>query len=106
MSAPLTVLARVPLGARAAEVHAALAEYAGHVRASAGTVAFEVYDDLDDPTSAVVWEVYRDADAFQAHLDDPANAVFNARLAGLTDGASSTVARLAPRGAAPVPTGA
>jgi len=106
VSGPLAVFARVPLGSHPDKVRTELGIYALHVRASAGTISFELFDDLDDETTVVVWEVYRDAAAFQAHLDDPANAAFNARLAELTAGASSTVARLASYEVAPVPTGA
>lgn len=67
-----------------------LAEYAVVVRAEPGNQRFEMYTDRDRPAVVIV-ERYRSEEAFQAHLDNPANATFNASLAGLLAGGGSTL---------------
>lgn len=76
---------------------ALLLEYAEVVRAEPGNQRFEAY--LDQGSGAmIVVERYADADAFEAHLTNPANATFNAKLAQLLDGGGSTLQMLEPLG--------
>lgn len=76
---------------------ALLLEYAEVVRAEPGNQRFEAYFDQGDGAMIVV-ERYADADAFEAHLANPANATFNAKLAQLLDGGGSTLQMLEPLG--------
>jgi quinol monooxygenase YgiN len=54
--------------------------YADAVRSEPGNERFEPFTDEDDDHRFIVVESYRDADAFAAHLGDPAGADFNAEL--------------------------
>jgi quinol monooxygenase YgiN len=60
-------------------------ELAGHVRQEPGNVTFAVYTKADDPRSYWIYEVYRDDDAFQAHLAAPYGGPFNAELTDLIE---------------------
>jgi len=55
------------------------------VRDEPGNVAFEVYTKAEDPRAYWIYEVYRDEDAFQAHLAAPYGGPFNAELADLIE---------------------
>ncbi|MEJ1090380.1 putative quinol monooxygenase [Microbacterium istanbulense] len=61
-------------------VAALLAEFAEGVRAEPGNVVFDATRLVDDPDRFFVYEVYRDEEAFQAHLAAPAGVPFNAAL--------------------------
>lgn len=61
-------------------VAALLRDFAELVRADEGTVVFDATRLADDPDRFFVYEVYRDDDAFRAHLAAPAGAPFNAEL--------------------------
>ncbi len=63
-----------------AEVSGLVSGLAADVRAEPGNVVFEPYVERDRPEHWFVYEVYRDDEAFQAHLTAPYGAVFNARL--------------------------
>lgn len=63
-----------------------LADYAAEVTAEPGNQRFEVYATGDDATRIVVIERYVDRAAFDAHLQDPRNAAFNAALADALGG--------------------
>ncbi len=76
---------------------ALLLEYGEVVRAEPGNERFEAYLDQGNGAMVVV-ERYVDADAFEAHLANPANAVFNAKLAQLLGGGGSSLQMLAPLG--------
>ncbi len=76
---------------------ALLLEYGEVVRAEPGNRRFEAYLDQGNGAMVVV-ERYADADAFEAHLTDPANATFNAELARLLDGGGSSLQMLEPLG--------
>jgi quinol monooxygenase YgiN len=76
---------------------ALLVAYGDVVRAEPGNLRFEAYRDRDRPAMLVI-ERYADATAFQAHLEHPANAEFNARLADVLGGGGSTLQLLEPLG--------
>lgn len=61
-------------------IAALLHDFAEVVRAEEGTVVFDACRLADDPDRFFVYEVYRDDEAFQAHLAAPAGIPFNAEL--------------------------
>jgi quinol monooxygenase YgiN len=61
-------------------VAALLAELAEQVRREEGNIAFECYRAADNASKFVVYEIYRDRRAFDAHIGAEYGAVFNARL--------------------------
>ena len=63
-----------------AEVAALVSGLAAVVREEPGNVAFEPSVERDRPAHWFVYEVYRDEEAFQAHITASYGAVFNARL--------------------------
>jgi len=60
-----------------AEVRSTLADYAVHVRAEPGNEVFQCYQTEDAPQLFVVYEIYSDEAAFQAHLAAPMNKEVN-----------------------------
>lgn len=60
-----------------AELLAGLAE---QVRREPGNVAFDCFQREDDKHRFVVYEIYRDRQAFEAHIGAEYGAVFNQRL--------------------------
>ena len=68
--------------ARVAEMIRSLAE---QVRNEPGNVLFEVHTRADDARAYWVYEIYRDEEAFQAHLAAPYGARFNAELQDLIE---------------------
>jgi len=64
----------------AGTVAALLADYAQIVRTEPGNVLFEASYRADTPEAFFVYEEYIDEAAFQAHLDAPYGATFNAAL--------------------------
>ena len=74
-----------------------LSGYTSQVRAEEGNRFFAATSSVDDPTRFLVYEEYRDAAAFQAHLHASENAVFNAALSEhVTDGSVLTMLNLLP----------
>ena len=68
----ITVVARYrALEGRADEVAAALVPYAEIVRTEPGCVTFDVNRSLDDDHDFILYEVYRDQEAFDAHVASP-----------------------------------
>jgi quinol monooxygenase YgiN len=67
---------------RVADLVAALT---AQVRAEPGNLAFEPYTLESDPRRWLVYEVYVDEKAFQAHITAPYGAVFNTALAPLIE---------------------
>ncbi|WEK61053.1 MAG: putative quinol monooxygenase [Candidatus Microbacterium colombiense] len=61
-------------------VAALLRDFAEGVRAEEGNVVFDATRLADDSDRFFVYEVYRDDEAFQAHLASPAGVPFNAAL--------------------------
>ncbi|MER7195803.1 putative quinol monooxygenase [Streptomyces flaveolus] len=78
------------------EVARLILEYARKVREEEGNLAFEVYTKASSPRAYWIFEVYRDEDAFQAHLKSPYGAPFNAALAPLIKEDASVLTFLDP----------
>lgn len=68
-----------------------VAGYRRDVAAEPGTLRFDAHRLHDDPDRFFVYEGYADDAAFAAHLDAPANAVFNAAIAPLVVGGGSAL---------------
>lgn len=66
--------------AKGDEVAALLRDFAEVVRAEEGNVVFDATRLVDDPDRFFVYEVYRDEEAFQAHIAAPAGVPFNEAL--------------------------
>lgn len=62
------------------EVDALIQEYAAVVRAEPGNQAFDVYRRVEDPDRFVVFEIYRDQEAFEEHIAAEPGRAFNAEL--------------------------
>jgi quinol monooxygenase YgiN len=78
------------------EVSRLLLEYAKKVREEEGNIAFDVYTKAAAPRAFWIFEVYRDEDAFQAHLKAPYGAPFNAALVPLIEEDASVLTFLDP----------
>ena len=74
---------------------ALLLEYGDAVRDEPGNLRFEAFRDRDSGAMVVV-ERYASEEAFEAHLADPANAEFNAKLTAILGGGGSTLQMLEP----------
>ncbi len=81
---------------REQEVATLVACLTGDVRAEEGCVVFDPFTRAENPRAYVVFEVYRDAAAFEIHLASPHSRRFNAALMGLIEGGTSTLERLDP----------
>ncbi|MFJ7335263.1 putative quinol monooxygenase [Streptomyces sp. NPDC101110] len=73
-----------------------LRDYALKVRDEEGNLAFDVYTKASRPRAFWIFEVYRDDDAFKAHLDAPYGGPFNAALAPLIEESASVLTFLDP----------
>ena len=83
-SSPVILYATFTAAAgNAATVAALLRDYAASVREEPWNVLFEATCKVGDPESFFVYEEYVNEDAFQAHLNAPYGAPFNAALAPL-----------------------
>lgn len=80
-------------GAEATVLELILA-YAEVVRAEPGNLEFQVYRRQEAPARFVVFEIYADDAAFQAHLAHPAGQAFNDRLTPLIEEAQSELSFL------------
>lgn len=69
---------------------------ATQVRQEPGNVAFDCYRKLEDASKFVVYEIYRDKAAFEAHISADYGAVFNARLRELIVEPNSVLTFLTP----------
>jgi quinol monooxygenase YgiN len=78
------------------EVARLIQEYALKVREEEGNLAFDVYTKAATPRAYWIFEVYRDEDAFQAHLNAPYGAPFNAVLTPLIEEDASVLTFLDP----------
>ncbi|GKQ36140.1 putative quinol monooxygenase [Streptomyces sp. A012304] len=78
------------------EVARLLRDYARKVREEEGNLAFDVYTKASAPRAYWIFEVYRDEDAFQAHLKAPYGGPFNAALAPLIEEDASVLTFLDP----------
>ena len=78
------------------EVARLLRDYARKVREEDGNLAFDVYTKESSPRAYWIFEVYRDEDAFQAHLNAPYGGPFNTALAPLIEEDASVLTFLHP----------
>ncbi|MEU5891813.1 antibiotic biosynthesis monooxygenase family protein [Streptomyces sp. NPDC047461] len=78
------------------EVSRLILEYAKKVRDEEGNLAFDVYTKAAAPRAFWIFEVYRDEDAFQAHLKAPYGGPFNAALVPLIEEDASVLTFLDP----------
>ncbi|MEV0635945.1 antibiotic biosynthesis monooxygenase family protein [Streptomyces sp. NPDC050619] len=78
------------------EVARLLWDYALKVREEEGNLTFEVYTKAANPRAYWIFEVYRDEDAFKAHLDAPYGGPFNAALTPLIEEDASVLTFLDP----------
>lgn len=96
-SGPITLIAeftaRPGQGDTVAEL---LARLATRVRQEPGNVAFDGFRRLEDASRFVVYEIYRDKAAFEAHISADYGAVFNARLRDLIVEPNSVLTFLTP----------
>ena len=81
---------------REERVAALVAALATDVRNEAGCLLFDPYTRFEQPRAYVVFEVYRDAQAFEDHLASLHSRRFNAALGELIEGPGSTLAWLEP----------
>ena len=73
-----------------------ITDYAESVRAEPGNVTFDVYRREEAPARFVVFEIYRDRPAFEAHLGAEPGRAFNEVLAEHIEGAGSDLHFLTP----------
>ncbi|MGW2638404.1 putative quinol monooxygenase [Streptomyces sp. NPDC001348] len=78
------------------EVARLIRDYAREVRQEAGNLAFDVYTKASAPRAYWIFEVYRDEEAFQAHLEAPYGGPFNAALVPLIEEDASVLTFLDP----------
>ncbi|MGW2518313.1 putative quinol monooxygenase [Streptomyces sp. NPDC001617] len=78
------------------EVARLILDYAKKVREEEGNLVFDVLTKEADPRAFWIYEVYRDEDAFQAHLKAPYGGPFNAVLAPLIEEDASVLTFLVP----------
>ena len=64
------------------QVVTSLAAHKARVENEPGTLQFEVLLPQDDDTKVFSFEMYRDADAFEAHLNGPSLAQLRKEIAG------------------------
>ncbi|MEU9184701.1 putative quinol monooxygenase [Streptomyces sp. NPDC048484] len=78
------------------EVSRLILEYAEKVREEEGNITFDVYTRSASPRGFWIFEVYRDEDAFQAHVKAPYGGPFNAALVPLIEEDASVLTFLDP----------
>ncbi|MCT9011473.1 putative quinol monooxygenase [Streptomyces rhizosphaerihabitans] len=78
------------------EVARLIGDYTLKVREEEGNLAFDVYTKAAAPHAFWIFEVYRDEDAFQAHLNAPYGGPFNAALVPLIEEDASALTFLNP----------
>ncbi|MEU8572272.1 putative quinol monooxygenase [Streptomyces asoensis] len=78
------------------EVARLIGDYAREVREEEGNLVFDVYTRASAPRAFWIFEVYRDEDAFQAHLRAPYGGPLNAALAPLIEEDASVLTFLDP----------
>ncbi|GAA3906586.1 hypothetical protein GCM10023084_68620 [Streptomyces lacrimifluminis] len=78
------------------EVARLIGDYARIVREEEGNITFDVYTRATAPRAFWIFEVYRDEEAFQAHLNAPYGGPFNAVLAPLIEEDASVLTFLNP----------
>ncbi|MEU5635193.1 antibiotic biosynthesis monooxygenase family protein [Streptomyces rishiriensis] len=78
------------------EVARLIGEYALKVREEEGNLVFDVYTREAAPRAFWIFEMYRDEDAFTAHLNAPYGPPFNAALVPLIEEDASVLTFLNP----------
>ncbi|MGW1712469.1 putative quinol monooxygenase [Streptomyces sp. NPDC002156] len=78
------------------EVARLIGDYALKVREEEGNLVFDVYTKEAAPRAFWIFEVYRDEDAFQAHIKAPYGGPFNAALVPLIEEDASVLTFLDP----------
>ncbi|GGR76122.1 hypothetical protein GCM10010269_14100 [Streptomyces humidus] len=78
------------------EVARLIGEYARKVRQEEGNILFDVYTKEAAPRAFWIFEVYRDEEAFKAHLHAPYGSPFNAALVPLIEEDASVLTFLNP----------
>lgn len=79
-------------------VRVLLAELARKVQREPGNLVFDPHQEEENTDKFFVYEVYRDASAFQTHLDADYGSVFNAKLTDLIIEDGSVLTHLLPVG--------
>ncbi|KKC39271.1 hypothetical protein WH87_03330 [Devosia epidermidihirudinis] len=78
---PIILIAEfTALPGKADEVAGLLEGLAKDVRVEPGNITFDGYRKAEDDAKFVVYEIYRDRDAFEAHIAANYGAIFNAKL--------------------------
>ncbi|MFF3334845.1 putative quinol monooxygenase [Streptomyces sp. NPDC002888] len=78
------------------EVARLILDYAQKVREEEGNLTFDVHTKSSNPRAFWIYEIYRDEDAFQAHLKAPYGGPFNTALAPLIEEDASVLTFLDP----------
>lgn len=81
---------------KADEVQALLLDLTAKVRNEPGNITFDPHRRKESPNDFFVYEIYRDQQAFDAHISADYGTVFNAALANLIVGAGSALTFLTP----------
>jgi quinol monooxygenase YgiN len=79
-----------------AVVKGLISDYAQSVRAEPGNLRFDIYRREESPAEFVVFEIYRDRAAFEAHLGAESGWAFNEVLVQHIEGAGSDLHFLTP----------
>ncbi|CAN5579580.1 putative quinol monooxygenase [soil metagenome] len=100
-SGPVSLLAEfTALPGTRSEVAALVARLVDDVRAEPGNMVFDAWVQTDEPDRWLVVEMYRDKQAFEAHLAAPHCHAFNRAIVGLVHGDGSQLTWLSPSPAA------
>jgi quinol monooxygenase YgiN len=81
---------------KADQVQALLLDLTTKVRAEPGNIVFDPHRRQDSPDDFFVYEIYRDDQAFQAHITADYGRVFNEALTDLIIGDGSQLTWLSP----------
>ena len=73
-----------------------MAELTASVRGESGNLVFDPHTRRENPNAYFVYEIYRDEEAFQAHIAADHSKVFNAELGGLIEEDGSQLSWLTP----------
>lgn len=79
--------------ARVAEM---MAELTAQVRGESGSIVFDPHIRRENPNAYFVYEIYRDEEAFQAHIAADHSKAFNAELGALIEEDGSKLSWLTP----------
>ena len=81
---------------RAEEVEALLLDLTAKVRQEPGNITFNPHRRKESPNDFFVYEIYRDQQAFDAHISADYGKVFNEALSSLIVGTGSRLTFLSP----------